>query len=260
MKKSPQKNSKSGGDLTVSVTPAGPSSEALSEAGRRASASASVQKLLRRTQHRLLHVKLLGEEQDGDLKPKRPGLGNRFRATYFDYTNNRVIHADGSLAHPEKAIAREHGLSPLPTQDEFDAAVAILRKKSSFAEMLEPASTLVYPPMPPLIHHEQLDGRSERVVAVGLLPREGKGRHEIVGVNLNRGEIHRYEHNAPATALAGDSVCGVPAAGQPTVKHAAGQVWVTIKQNNTVLWKFLVVRPAASSGTNGSGVELRYVD
>ncbi len=26
------------------------------------------------------------------------------------------------------------------------------------------------------------------------------------------------------------------------------------------LWKFLVVRPAASSGTNGSGVELRYVD
>ena len=26
------------------------------------------------------------------------------------------------------------------------------------------------------------------------------------------------------------------------------------------LWRFLAVRPAASSGTNGSGIELRYVD
>jgi hypothetical protein len=37
-------------------------------------------------------------------------------------------------------------------------------------------------------------------------------------------------------------------------------VWVTVSQGGTVLWKFLAVRPAASSGTNGSGVELRYVD
>jgi hypothetical protein len=35
---------------------------------------------------------------------------------------------------------------------------------------------------------------------------------------------------------------------------------VTVKQGNTTVWKFLLVRPAASSGTNGSGVELRYVD
>ena len=26
------------------------------------------------------------------------------------------------------------------------------------------------------------------------------------------------------------------------------------------MWRFLVIRPAASSGTNGSGIELRYVD
>ena len=35
---------------------------------------------------------------------------------------------------------------------------------------------------------------------------------------------------------------------------------MTVKQGSTTVWKFLVVRPAASSGTNGSGVELRYVD
>src|SRR5262249_51752516 len=38
-----------------------------------------------------------------------------------------------------------------------------------------------------------------------------------------------------------------------------GQVWITVKQGTT-LWKFLAVRPGASSGTNGSGVELRFVD
>jgi hypothetical protein len=33
-----------------------------------------------------------------------------------------------------------------------------------------------------------------------------------------------------------------------------------VKRGNTVLWRFLVVRPAASSGRDGSGIELRYVD
>ncbi len=43
-------------------------------------------------------------------------------------------------------------------------------------------------------------------------------------------------------------------------KGDAGQVWITVTQGGTVLWKFLAVRPAASSGTRGSGVELRFVD
>ena len=43
-------------------------------------------------------------------------------------------------------------------------------------------------------------------------------------------------------------------------KGTAGQVWVTVSQGGQTLWRFLAVRPAASSGTNGSGIELRYVD
>jgi hypothetical protein len=35
---------------------------------------------------------------------------------------------------------------------------------------------------------------------------------------------------------------------------------VTVSQAGTVLWRFQVVRPAASSGTRGSGIELRFVD
>ena len=48
---------------------------------------------------------------------------------------------------------------------------------------------------------------------------------------------------------------------QPTINRGtAGQAWITITQGGQVLWRVLAVRPAASSGTNGSGIELRYVD
>lgn len=35
---------------------------------------------------------------------------------------------------------------------------------------------------------------------------------------------------------------------------------MTVIRGGQTLWRFLAVRPAASSGTNGSGVELRFVD
>jgi hypothetical protein len=104
----------------------------------------------------------------------------------------------------------------------------------------------------------------ERTLAVGLLPREGMQGHEIVAVNMVRRTVLRYEPSergrAPVTAAAHNPICGEPYAGQPTATNVAGSVWVTVKQGGTTVWKFLVVRPAASSGTNGSGVELRYVD
>ena len=55
---------------------------------------------------------------------------------------------------------------------------------------------------------------------------------------------------------------GVPRdAAQTTAERGtAGQAWVTVSRGRTVLWRFLAVRPAASSGRDGSGLELRYVD
>jgi hypothetical protein len=86
-------------------------------------------------------------------------------------------------------------------------------------------------------------------------------RHEIVGINLDERRVIRYEGNAPATGRADGSTCGVALdAGQATVSNAAGQVWITVTQGSKTLWRFLAVRPAASSGTRGSGVELRYLD
>ena len=77
---------------------------------------------------------------------------------------------------------------------------------------------------------------------------------------MSRRAIVRFDNNAPPTAQAHNPVCGLPYANQGTASNVAGQVWITVKQGGTTLWKFLAVRPAASSGTNGSGVELRFVD
>ena len=57
-------------------------------------------------------------------------------------------------------------------------------------------------------------------------------------------------------------LCGVlRSANQATASNGtAGQVWVTVKQGGQTLWRLLAVRPAASSGTNGSGIEFRFVD
>jgi hypothetical protein len=45
--------------------------------------------------------------------------------------------------------------------------------------------------MPPLVEHELPDGRSQRILTVGLVPTGDAARHEIVGVNLLDGAVHR---------------------------------------------------------------------
>jgi hypothetical protein len=115
--------------------------------------------------------------------------------------------------------------------------------------------------MPPLVPTELAEGNAERNITLGLLP-QGDGAHEIVSVNLGRGEVTRFEGGAPLTALAEAAVCGVPvAADQATANRGApGMARVTVSQGGTRLWRFVAVRPAASSGRDGSGIELRFVD
>lgn len=59
-----------------------------------------------------------------------------------------------------------------------------------------------YPPMPPLLGEQLPDGRTERTIAVGLLPIKGEHHHEIVGVNMSRRTIIRFENHAPSSAQA----------------------------------------------------------
>jgi Copper amine oxidase, enzyme domain len=245
--------------MSIKITSFGPTQAALDQVARDLLRLTRVKKQLRNSRHRLLSI--VPVEAGTELKSSRtPAPPRRFRATIYDYTNNRTLLVDGRLAQPRKVETTESASQPLPTREEFEEAVRILTRDKELGPSIREQRLQPYPPMPPLLGEQLPDGRTERTIAVGLLPAKGEHHHEIVGVNMSRRTIVRYENHAPPTAQAHNPICGIPYANQGAAYAAAGQVWITVKQGSTTLWKFLAVRPGASSGTNGSGVELRFLD
>jgi hypothetical protein len=240
--------------LTVKVEPFGAKQSVHERVVRGLVASGAV-----KSEHRLVALRL----EEPTRKSAKPRPHQRYHAVFYDYAGNRAIHAKGPLEAPGQAEIVVTQRQPRPSPDEFQDAVKLLRRQKEFGPALRAGTLVPYRPMPPLVESELPNGMVERTVAVGLLPGGKKGpAHEIVGVNMIRRRVERYPGGAPATALAADGLCGVPvAAGQDTTgQGVAGQAWVTVSQGSTVLWRFLVSRPSASSGHSGSGVELRYVD
>ncbi|HXF45224.1 MAG TPA: hypothetical protein VNK91_03805 [Burkholderiaceae bacterium] len=251
---------KSDRGLKVTVKPFGPTREQLAAIGERVLAHADVRKRIGRGKARLLYVETL--DDDGD-KPARPRPPARFRATLYDDAAGRALLVDGSLGDTRRVEVTESALPPQPSDAEYAAAVKIVRRDPELGRALEARQLEPYQPIPALALNELPDGRIERRIAVGLLPRGGDARHEIVAVDLARRRVIRLEQRLPPhTRPRNLGLCGVPRdANQATArKGTAGQVWVTVTQGGQTLWRFLAVRPAASSGTNGSGIELRYVD
>lgn len=248
------------GELKIEAEPFGPDQQLFDRIREGLNEHPAVQEQLQGTDNRLLAFELIEPARKLE-KPQRP---DSYRATYYDYTNNRSLLVDGRLGDRERVAVAESGLQPLSTAEEFDAAVEVVAQDLAFHSALHDQLVQPYPAMPPVIEVELPDGRVERTVAVGLLPTEGNwyGRHEIVGVNLAQRRVDRYDEGAPAMSRADAGTCGAPvSAGQATTgRGVAGQVWITVLQGGSVLWRFLVVRPSASSGYWGSGVELRYVD
>ena len=251
---------KSDPGLKVTVTPFGPTREELQAIGERVLTLDNVRKSIGQSKTRLLYVEALDDDGNKERKPQPP---KRFRATLYDSTNHRTIFADGGLRDVRRVDITESALPPHPSGEEFAAAVKILHGDPMFAAALDARQIETYQPIPALALSELPDGRIERRIAVGLLARGGDAQHEIVAVDLARRLVMRYEERVPPNVRPRNrGLCGVPhAANQTTAtKGTAGQVWVTVTQGGQTLWRFLAVRPAASSGTNGSGVELRYVD
>lgn len=246
-------------DLTVEFEEFGPDQRVLDEAVQTISRQMALREWARDADTRLLAVDLLPDSR----KVARPRPSSRIRATYFDYTNNRSLAVDAPIDDPARVTLTESADQPLPTREEFEAAVAIVAEDRRLGRSVRENRVQPYEAMPPLVPNELPDGRVERVVTVGLLPLgRSRVRHEIVGVNMIRREIERYENGAPDHSHADPETCGAPpSAGQQTTgKGVAGQVWINVFQGGTRIWRFLAVRPSASSGTWGSGVELRYVD
>jgi hypothetical protein len=246
-------------ELAVEFEEFGPDQAVVDRALGAIGEHADVRQLLGNAEARLLAVDVLAAGR----KVARPRAADRIRATYFDYTGNRSVTVEAPFGDPANVTMTESADQPVPTREEFEAAVAVLAEDPRLGRLVGEGRAQPYEAMPPLVLNELPDGRIERVVTVGLLPvGRSRARHEIVGVNMIQRRIERYEGGAPDHSHADPQTCGAPPSAEQatTGKGVAGQVWVNVFQGGTRIWRFLAVRPAASSGTWGSGVELRYVD
>ncbi|HET7525511.1 MAG TPA: hypothetical protein VFK10_06170 [Burkholderiaceae bacterium] len=254
------KRSAAAAGLQVTAKPFGPTTDELAAIGARIAESSALNGFVGHRKARLLYVEAIDDEAAKSDRPKPP---RRFRATFYDDKSRRAVLAEGALASPRKVTFGESAVPPPPSRAEFAAALKILSAEPSLGAALRAGRLQPYGPIPALVLSPQHDGTAERQIAVGLLPRHDEAEHEIVGVHLERKAVTRFPARRPGGGEPHPrGLCGVPQnAGQATAgKGTAGQVWITVSQGGQTLWRFLAVRPAASSGTNGSGVELRYVD
>jgi hypothetical protein len=245
--------------LKVKVEPWGPDPDEMDSVVDAALELPEVRSELDGAEHRVLSVT--------PIEPD-PGPGNEdvpdpthVRATVYDYTSERTLVIDAGLQGQDGVTVRETVKQPLPTAEEFDAAVEALSHDAELGPALGNDQLVPYRPMPPLALEEREDGAVARTISVGLRPAvDDRDGHEIVGVRLADGEVVRFDGGAPDASLAERHACGVANAGQRTTDRGTpGRAKITVTRGSETLWTLVAVRPAASSGTVGSGVELRRV-
>ena len=190
-----------------------------------------------------------------DVVDKGQEAGQRFTATIQDMDTGRVLLADGRFDELDYSTLSHTGWQRPPHDDEFGWAVDVLKEDPALGPALEAGELQVYRPTPPLASFSDVDGNVDRAVAVGL--RSAAGEHRIVGVRTLDGEVILDPPGVPPPSSDDAGASAEPAAA-PTA--GSRQARVKIWQGESLLWDLIVVRPAASSGTNGSGVELRTVD
>jgi hypothetical protein len=201
---------------------------------------------------RLLHVAPYHEPAKED-QPPGPPTGE---AVFFDYSKNRSISAEGRLdgRGPLKVTASNR--QPVPSPEEFREAVELVAQSPVWGPLLRSGSVAPYTPMPPMLE-PSADEDVERTLYVGLLSRPRRF-NRIVAVNMLRREVSRKEVVPPHSRALGET-CGVPFAScNRPARGTPGRLLVEWPAADPV-WRFEVIRPAASSGTNGSGVELLNV-
>lgn len=250
------------GEIEVLVEPFGPTEKLVGRITSAIQKSKRVLDELGESKFRLMGVSF----PEGIKKQKGPATfkdDSRFEAVIYDYTNNRTLDVSGSVSSPTSWTIAESSRQPPPTREEFEEAVGVLKESEEFGLSLRSSDLVAVAPMPPVLVEELEDGRTRRFVGVHLLGDRGNRTIEILGVDLVGRKLLRFPERVPAGSNPGSfGTCGVPAAaGQKTAnKNTQGQVRVTIKQGGKTIWNFVAIRPAASSGTNGSGIELQFVD
>jgi len=215
-------------------------------------------KLLSEKSVRILSiVPVMADEKEKQIK------SGEIKAVVYDYKRNHSLVVKGNVNKPATLTVEESSSQPIPSDEEFNEAVQIfLKKEPSFNDAAKNRQLRIYKPMPPVVEERLADGSTDRIINIGLRSTNKSIKHEIIGVNMNKKSVVHFEqlpYGLPAE-LAGD--CGIDYVQQPTTQRGtAGQYNVTVRRisTNEILWKFLVIRPAVSSGTRGSGIELKYV-
>lgn len=239
--------------VEIKVIPWGRTQAETNAAKARVEQSKEVQKYLNGVSYRLLEFKYVENED----KSQPTQIPSRFQAVFYDYTNDRTLIAESGFDSTTAVTVTEAFYQPNPNNEEFDEAVRLLQQDARFSSLLKGETITPFHPMPPVT---VLAGTNERLINVGLDAHGGETKNEVLSVGIKSGRIIRYDKGAPETSLATPDTCGIPDAGQPTSdRDTVGQYQVTVTQNNLPLWDLIVIRPAASSGTLASGIELRDV-
>lgn len=248
---------------TVQVMPWGPTQEMLDEASMRLTKNAQVRRYLKGARSRLVSFELLVADEKSGAEPTPP---SRYRGTFYDYTNNQTIIAESSFERPDVVDVTVSGTQPLPSPEELEEAVEILKSDPTLGPALLDERLRFYPPMPPLYLATKSKGRVERTVNVGLVAKDPADKtieraNEVVAVNLSRQTVLRFADGAPPTSKAApNATCGPVSGGSSTARGVAGQYQFTINDaEGTQLWSFLAIRPSASTGAEASGIELQQV-
>ncbi len=225
--------------------------------------SSKVKKYFEGNKYRILSTQFFDvDKKEKQLGECKSGFSDFNQITAYDYTRNRCVFIRIKSWEKKSVEIIESVFQPEPNDEEFEAAVKIVLKKiENIQKYHEEKSVHIFRPMPPTFDEPLASGEIQRTVNVGIHSTANDIRNEIVGVNMISHEIIHFHGDAPPGSDAGSSQCGVAGAGQGTTpKGTQGQCWVTVTQGGKEIWKFLVIRPSASSGTKGSGVELKFVD
>ncbi|WP_146166892.1 hypothetical protein [Streptosporangium nondiastaticum] len=198
------------------------------------------------------------EVADFRFLDREPGPDAPFRAVVHDPDAYRSVEVTGRLGDLAGAAARAVQFRPLPGREEFERAVEAVRGHAEFGPLLAAGGATAYRPMPPLADVTNGDGTVDRVVTVGLRTPEDAVKHRIIGVRAKDGTVVRDPEGVPAPS-ARDCVTTPAADNCPSPAGGPRAVRVRVRRGTTELWDLVVNRPATSSGSYGSGVELRFV-
>ncbi len=231
----------------------GPTDEDRSKVVEKLLAHPDVIKILDQKDYRLVTT---------ELSERALSSGLDYEVRIFNYTDLTMLRLTGPI---DFTIAPkiQPTIEDVPaTPEEFEEAVNLLLQDSEFSNGLISRELFTYEPMPSTVSTvEMLRGfGGPRVIGVGIASKNDPTIHEIVGVNLSTLTVMRFPEKAPPTSLATEAVCGLPNAGQSvTGKGRAGSAEINISNEDGPLWNFVVVRPSASSGSKGSGLEIKNV-